>query len=970
MVAYDGVGAGAQTSYGGSTSSGTLSWSHTTGAGSNLGAIVAVACYSSSSSGWYPSAPSSSNVTVKWGSTSMTYLGVKANGYSSLLLYSITGLAASTTSTITVSMSTTAYNYTDTAYFEASSVSYSGVASISGFTSSSGTSTTASVSETTTSGSETVAAIMAYNANLSSPTRTRRYLYNSEPRLLLTDNASSGTSTTHAATVASSSAWIAAAANITSASTAWTGGSTSTFTGGNTPDGVLGITGTTSTTETFTATQDGVRGASSGAASTWTFGTIQDGIRGVVGMATSSWIAAMTVDGWAGESAFSTWTFGATQDGIRGTSSGAASTFTQTTTVNGTLVIQGVASTTEVITTTADGVRGAVSGATSTFGFGCAATGYLGEVGGSTSTFTLGQTVNGQVAGRSLSSFTMQTTAKGIVGYADGRLDLTETDPADAFARANAFFTENWSPPTSLDVRLHDTDGYMQLPLGDYISTTCTYDRNVPGTGTIQLKGTDPGGALAMTCKYATVPVTIRTDNWKWTGRVKDCTDDTVNGVNTYTLQLIDDLSWAGKMLVFPTWWSPVEFQPITEAFYIGPAVSSIKSMFAEQILRLYYLDLVYDFINNIGQPAAMFATLFAQYQDGFMPPIVVVPTDVLTDTSKWTCIQARMVTCDTVIAAALKDCGLRLKIWMWEPGDDQPTDAFTLTVPTIVIDVIDETNVQGITGTMLDGLIGTAVEFADTSFGAIITAMTGIDYSESEDTDNTNPYAGILSGLLGLNSKPPWVIYEDGPYTAITESHVGAHTPLAYTVMTGGSSPTWVNDLINLLLEALLSAILAYAGVFGIPDNLLDGILDNIFLAFMQVEDVQRRLDAGKFAWPEALTKSGGQAWTPDALISLEEGLWDTRGQYTFQFMVADGFPYRFGFDFDIGSAVSFVYKNVIYTDYLDTVVFLDDRSNCVKSTLTVGDNNPLESPWAKIARYIQGVDDVVKYVTLQGTS
>lgn len=549
-------------------------------------------------------------------------------------------------------------------------------------------------------------------------------------------------------------------------------------------------------------------------------------------------------------------------------------------------------------------------------------------------------------------------------------LDLTTTDPVDAFAQANAFFEENWGAPTGLDVRIHDVDGYMLSPVGDYISTTCTFNRNTPGPGTVQLKGTDPVGQIAMTCKYATVPFTIRTPNWKWTGRVKDCTDDTVDGINTYTLTLIDDLSWAAKILVFPTWWSPVEFQPITEAFYIGPAVTSIKSMFAEQITRLYYLDLVYDLINNFGQPADMLATAIAQYQNEFQPPIVVVPSNPLTDTSKWTCIEARMITCDTAIESTLKDCGLRLKIWMWEPGEPQPTTAFTLTVPTIVIDVVDETNVRGITGTMADGLIGTAVEIGDTVFGSIMEAMAGIDYSQSQNTDNTNPYAGPLSNLLGLNSKPPWTIYEYGPHTAITECHVGAHTPLAYTVMTGGSSPAWVNDLINLLLEALLSAILAYAGVAGIPDSLLDGILDNIFLAFMQVEDVARRLAAGRFAWPEALTTSGGQAWTPDAIIALEEGLWDTRGQYTFQFVVADGYPYTFGIDTDIGWAVSFVYKGVIYTDYLDTAVFLDDRNSVVKSTLTVGDNNPLESPWAKLARYIQGVDDVVKYVTLQGTN
>jgi len=912
--------------------------------------------------------------TVTCGGTAMSLLGtiVTATGNNVYAFY-LAGVGSGS-KTISATTASGAYNRS-----EITAASWLGVSSVStgswAVATGSGTTPTAStlsvnttdfvVSLFATSGSYTETANTGTLRVQGSGLNAQDYNRNS-----IVDG-TGATSITNKVTMSQSAVWAVGSLRLVGVSS-WTGGASGSQTATGTADGAAqhrtGAAGSATVSESAEGTRTAKTGASSAESATGTADGAAQHREGASGSATASGSAEGTDQGVASGHA----TASGSASGELGVHGGAAGSAAAVGAAEGGMDWSGDAESQVTGTGTADGVDTHSSGAEGDATATGAADGTAQHRGGATGSATATGTTTGTPGGSAKSeAIAWGSGADGFVRHADGRLDLTETDPVDAFARANEFFADHWTPPTSLDVRLHDVNGYQQMGLGDYISTTCTFDRNVPGPGTIQLKGTDPGGKLAMTCKYATVPVTIRTDNWKWTGRVKDCTDDTVGGVNTYSLQLIDDLSWAGKMLVFPTWWSPVEFQPITKAFYIGPAVSCIKNMFSEQIMRLYYLDLVYDLINNIGQPAAMLATLLSDIERGdFMAPIVVVPTDMLTDTSKWTCVDARMVTCDTVIAATLKDCGLRLKIWMWEEGDPQPTTAFTLHEPTIVIDVVDETNVQGITGTALDGLIGTAVEFADTSFGAIMTAMTGIDYNLSQGTDNTNPYEGIFSDWLGLNSKPPWVIYEDGPHSSIKESHVGAHTPLAYTVMTGGSSPSWVNDLLDLLLEALLSAILAYAGISGVADNILDGILDNIILAFMQVEDVQRRLDAGKFAWPEALTTSGGTAWTPDALIALEEGLWDTRGQYTFQFIVPDGYPYTFGKDHDIGHAVSFIYKNVIYTDYLDTAVFTDDRNNCIESVLTVGDNNPLESPWAKLARYVQGVDDVVKFVTLQGTS
>lgn len=556
-------------------------------------------------------------------------------------------------------------------------------------------------------------------------------------------------------------------------------------------------------------------------------------------------------------------------------------------------------------------------------------------------------------------------------------LDLTGLSGAQAFALADQREQEI-AGSSALDVRIHDNKGYVLGQLGDYVSATVGEKTRANGTGTIVLKGTDPYGPVAMTCKKTVVPITVRTDHWKWTGRIDTCDKARVRGVKTYTAQLVSDVNWLNKWMVWPTWFTPIQFQPIKEAVYIGPIITCIKSMLAEQQIRTHFG--LWEIVNNITNPAAWFASAMANAADG-QAPYVVIPSDPLHDTSKWTAITGRMDSVMKLIEQPMKDSGVVPKVWMWEPGEPQPApDHFILVEPTICFDFIDKRNVTGLTGTALDGLIGEGVELADAALGGILGALLGIDAQALNETDATNPYGGILSHFFGLDSKPPWPIYEDGPYSGIEESHVVAHHPLAYTVIGGGQSPTWVNKGIDLILEALLGMIIAAAAALTmgaaaaaigmIPSTLLDGVFDNIILAFQEIEDAARRKNLGKFGYPEYFTSTGGAAYTLDEMVALESALFDSRGFYTFQLKTRDGGQYTLGRDYETGDAISWVDPDdmVIYTDYLTEWVVTDDRTNFANLLITVGDGSALESPYAKFARQYASIWTAVKAITLVG--
>ena len=560
-------------------------------------------------------------------------------------------------------------------------------------------------------------------------------------------------------------------------------------------------------------------------------------------------------------------------------------------------------------------------------------------------------------------------------------IDLTQVPDWQAFQQASVRAAEQNQP---LGARQFIVTYYTNTcaPLGecgDYISVTFTPKRNGIAAATIVVKDSDPFAEAAMQCYYTVVPVTIElASGWRWSGQVDVPTDDYVQGVGTTTIQLIGDYSWFSSLIVFPAWWEPLELQIPKEATFVGPAITNILEMISEQILRQSgLLGAILEFAENIIDPASYIGSLLDVQQLAL--PLVVVPHDQLTDTSKWTAITCKMTTVAAAVEQTLKDCGLLLTADLWLPTDPQPASlagsGITLTEACILIDCRDYSDVTGLTGTMLDGLIGSAVDLIDTVLGEILSILGGADISDTDSTDATNPYgSGILASLLGIDAKPPWVVYEDGPRSGIQESHIAAHAPKAYRVITGGKSPEWVNKGIDLLLELALSELLAAVGASGISSGLLDGVFDNTVLAYMQIEDDARRIKGGRFMKPEFFAQGGSAAYTLDALVILESALWDTRGFHSFQLVAMDGYPYNFGGnlfgvqygDFGIGQPVSWVRKGVIYTDYCEEATIIDDRTHRVQIIAKVGDQSALESPWARMMRRVGSLYDIVKAASL----
>lgn len=513
------------------------------------------------------------------------------------------------------------------------------------------------------------------------------------------------------------------------------------------------------------------------------------------------------------------------------------------------------------------------------------------------------------------------------------------------------------------DIRVWDKNYDLQGYCADYISATVEFARNRVGTGQIVLPGDSEFGPMMMRCTTEVVPITIEYNGRRWSGRVDTCERKWDKNGITYTATLVNDWAWLQSILCWPSPFAPLQAQLPKSMIALGPSVTVIKSYLIANLLRLQVP--LWSVLNNIsigGLVAAVgggFTPGYWQGQDPERPnnpvqwngaivnranyPVAVKPVNPLKDTSRWTALTARMVDAETLFADVLKDEGLMLTAELFIPGEDAPIPGLNLTRPTIVLDVVDMTGYIGENGTALDGLRRTIVEFGKNGT-RVVKPYTGPDSQ-----------AYKVPGFYGQDYRQPWVTFWEGEHSGISESKVTAHSPIAKYCIVGGRSPGWLNKGINLLIESALSAILAWVGLSGIAPTILDGILDDVFLAFDRYYDRNRVESLGDYGFFEYYAPGGSVAYSLDGVITGLSAIHDTRGYDSYQFSIDDRAPYQFGLHMDIGQPVAVEAGGLLYLQYLESAKVTDDRGSRVHTQLAIGDPSAEEDPMARTSRRLK---------------
>lgn len=558
---------------------------------------------------------------------------------------------------------------------------------------------------------------------------------------------------------------------------------------------------------------------------------------------------------------------------------------------------------------------------------------------------------------------------------------ITSADAAETLATLKTPIDSEWT------VTVYDKMWRAIGQVGDdMIELSGTDPRNNLPTATLVLKGDSVYIGVMQDCKNTMVGVTVETAGMRYAYYVDTFDWEFADGAWTGTAHLNGIWDILNYLVIWPNFLFPIQVQIPSHAVFIWAVCTCIEAMVAECALRIQ--SGLWEFINNAfslnPDIRAWFGTLLqsnGNIFDMLKCPIYIVPTNPFLDTSPLLAKTVRMESCGTVIRDVTKAYGVDVRVDLWLPGDEQP-DPWTknfafmrLDQPTYVVTVKDRSQITGPTGTVLDSVLRTVVDLGGSFFGDVfpgifrqVPGMEGVFYA---------PW-------LGVNYVPPWAIIvapDPGDHKgSVISCKVSYHTPKGWQHIIGGRSPKWLNDFINATTAWAIDAISILLGFTGIPSSLLEGFLNNAFLAFQLWELYGRRNQVGPYhPGIEVFHATSSAPYNIETMFDFINAAWDSRGWISCVARFRNQDVLTLGRDVFRGGLVSVVYpaaasdtatgeqviRRQLYTDYIENTAYhiSQDLRDVI---LQIGDGKAKESPLAKHQRFLTGVLEAINVVTL----
>ena len=518
--------------------------------------------------------------------------------------------------------------------------------------------------------------------------------------------------------------------------------------------------------------------------------------------------------------------------------------------------------------------------------------------------------------------------------------------------------------PTEITVTLYNKFWQRIGEIGDYIEVTASKPRNQVPVLMMKLKGGDPHVALLRKCRTEVVGITVEVGALRWAYVVEETSYKLQDGQRTLEVKALGLFDYLSYLMVWPNFLLPIMTQIPNRAVFVGPIVTVINVLIAEQAFRLQ--SGLWELVNNLGSLnfdwRSWFGTLLqsrGNLFDMLHTPLYVCHVNPLFDTSPFVAITTRMESAATVIDKLITGYGITVEVELWLPGDPQPDAWSRLSVPTYVVKVTDRSNVTGPTGTILDSIVKQIVTLEGSVLGNTLEPFLNPNGVYAPD-------GVFIAPTIGVNYVPPWALLVDHPRGPLESFEIVDHHPQGWQIIIGGRSPKWVNDIINATTSWLLDCLMIVIGLTGVPSNLFDGLFNDVLLSFQLVQNFNRRNEMGPYGRPEKFLATGAAPYNINALFSFIEAMWDSRGYRSAIAQFRNGFPYSVGRDIFPGGMMSIAENGTLYSDYIENIVITDSRDERTKVVVQIGDGKAEEAPIARFQRLITGVQEAINVLTL----
>jgi hypothetical protein len=552
---------------------------------------------------------------------------------------------------------------------------------------------------------------------------------------------------------------------------------------------------------------------------------------------------------------------------------------------------------------------------------------------------------------------------------------LRSDDPFRIVTAAEMAVTLEEADLSEIVVTVYDKFWHPIGEAGDRISLNASKPRNQVPTVELVLKGGpvanggDPLAKYLRKCRHEVVGITVEVGNLMWACIVDTASYKLNNRQRTVTAKCFGIFEILSYLLVWPNFLLPIQVQIPSHAVFIGPICSVIEIMIAEQALRIQ--SGLWELVNNAASLnpdlRAWFGTWLISNGDIFdmlTTPIYVVHHNPLFDPSPFIEGNFRMDTVAAAVDKLVKAYGVTIDVELWRPGDPPPDEWFphaSRTSAVYVVRVNDRSGITGPTGTFLDGILFQVVNLQGSVLGGVLDPLLN-------PAGQYSPEGVYIAPALGLNFMKPWPVLIDHPNGPMESFEIVDHHPQGWQLVIGGKSPKWMNDLINATLSWVLDSIMIIIGFTGVPSNLLDGFLNDAFLAFQLIENFTRRVDMGPYATRiEKFQATGAAPYNIDALFTFISLSWDTRGYRTAMASFRNGLPFWLGRDIFVGALMSIIDdEGAMLTEYIENVLLTQNRQQRAQVMVQLGDGKAEEAPIVKSQRLITGLQEAFNVLTL----
>lgn len=454
------------------------------------------------------------------------------------------------------------------------------------------------------------------------------------------------------------------------------------------------------------------------------------------------------------------------------------------------------------------------------------------------------------------------------------------------------------------------------------------------------------------------------------------------DGLHTVELEMMHNREHAKHLLVGANPVFPPEIQ-LPKMFFLPWNIRTALYMTTFINLARQFFPLL-SIPTNIANPGAWLGVAdVIGGLDPLMWPIQPQFVNPLFDQSRTSVITSRWQDLHTVSQQPMKDAGVQLRAYTWltedntSPHPELGKIGDAIARPhrnAVILAYEDKSGVTGPTGTLLDGPINLIASTADDLITETILPPSVLDRDGDGETDP------LFRKWFGVAPAPPKVIFREGEYTGIVEAKRSMKGATAKTIMTGGKSPGWVNQLQTFAIKfglaqlqiVITEGIIAQTGQAPVGsglEELYQGQLDDVLLAWQRYTDPSRAFRMGDLGYLEHFEQGSGSAYTVSGILDLRTGHYKTRAQTSYKTSIRNGMPWSVDEHFTLGDRLAFQLGNVLHTDQLTGIKRSYDATNPMTIELALGRDISEDDPFSRGMSTLAQVWSSVGMLLGQGT-